>query len=362
MGWIWRIFLFNDQLNLHRLKVNESSINLEVNPDYIRNEGREARRNQRRSERRVLKEVSIDEVIATNSNFNLLYRYGQRGEQSINTDFDLSIQDLNLGEEVDLRLDASQLFGQLAISLNKFQFNLPDSIHQLVFSNLIFDSKKDETVLSGITISPIDRSNKTPFFLEGSIAEIGISNNDLSLIQETGVFDIEKLRISRPKLRVIRDKEAPRINKVSQSNNADSVGLIQKILLQSIEIQEGQIKIEDLYKGAINGLGFNKVNAQINALNWDLTQMRDVKILESLLEGDSFLSFGDYEIFSKDSMESVRVDKVIIDSGSFELEKARYAPTMGRYEYLRKKGVSDRCLGSDNRELKSRWDRLPSLF
>ncbi|MDE0560451.1 hypothetical protein OU792_10670 [Algoriphagus sp. NF] len=331
-------FLFNDRLELNRLRVNGSSINLEVNPDYIRNAGEQARRNQARSERRVLKEVSIEEVIATNSNFNLLYRYGQRGEQSINTDFDLSIQDLNLGEEMDLRRDASQLFGQLAISLNEFQFNLPDSIHQLVFSNLSFDSEKDETVLSGITIAPIDRLNKTPFFLEGSIAEIGISNNDLSLIQETGVFDIEKLRISQPKLSVIRDKDAPKIKKESKSNETDSAGLIQSILLQSIEIQEGQIKIEDLNTGAINGLGFNEVNAEINALNWNLTQMGDVKILESLLESKSFLSFGDYEIFTKDSMESIRVGKVVFDGENFEMDQVRYAPTMGRYAYLREKG------------------------
>ncbi|NVJ85957.1 MAG: hypothetical protein HWE15_06610 [Algoriphagus sp.] len=329
-------FLFENSLLLDRLVVDGSNINLEIKSDLEASE-------QISSKKRIkdipaISEVQIGEVMASNADFSLRYQKDGQDNQSINTKFDLAVRDLRLDDDSNIRQDVSGLFSNISISLNDFQFSLPDSVHKVAFSQFNFDSGEDETVFAGLTINPIDpQSEEKPYF-QGTIEEVGIRNNKFAEVQETGVFDIKNLRIKGPELKLVLNgqKQEKTNPKKGKENNQD--GLIQGILLRQIGLEDGKIAIHQKDKGPLNGLAFREIDAELKGLDWDLTQMSDHSILEELLEGDSRVSFGDYEFFTKDSMESVRVGKVLFDGENLELDQVRYAPAMGRYAYLRKKG------------------------
>lgn len=329
-------FLFENTLLLDRLLVDGSNINLEIRPDIEASERSGSKKRMR--DIQVISEVQIGEVMASNADFSLLFQKNGQESQSINTKFDLGVKDLRLDDESNIRQDVSGLFSNISISLNDFQFSLPDSVHEVAFSQFNFDSKEDETVFVGLTINPIDPQNEEKPYFQGTIEEVGIRNNKLAAVQETGIFDIENLRIKGPDLKLVLNSKGEKETKSKTIKTSTNDGLIQSILLRQIALDNGKIAIHQKEKGPVNGLTFQEIDAELKGLDWDLTQMSDHSILEELLEGDSRVSFGDYEFYTKDSLESVRVGNVLFDGENLELDQVRYAPAMGRYAYLRKRG------------------------
>ncbi|MCS5491234.1 hypothetical protein [Algoriphagus limi] len=329
-------FLFENSLLLDRLVVDGSNINLDIKSEFQKQERQKSERGK--TEKPMVSLVQIGEVIASNADFSLAYQKNGQEEQSVRTKFDLGVVDLKLDDQSDIRQDASGLFSNLSISLNDFRFNLPDSVHQIAFSNFDFDSERDETIFSGISINPIDPNNEEKFFIQGKIKELGIKNNELVSIQETGVFDIQNLRISGPDLKLVMNPDAESKTKQNETKPSNTEGLIQSILLRGMDLDNGRIAIHKKNLGPVNGLAFQQVEASVHGLDWNLTQMSDQPILRDLLEGDTRVSFGDYEFFTKDSMESIRVGELVFDGENLEMDMLRFAPTKGRYAYLREKG------------------------
>lgn len=329
-------FIFENKLILDRMTVNGSSISLDIFAEFQEGSRQDTTAKARGGQR--IEQVLIGEILSTNSEFSLRYAFDDRTEQSLSTQFDLGIRNFGLDDQSNFRENASRLFGNMEISLNDFQFALPDSVHQVVFSNINFSSDEDETVFSGLQIAPVDNPKPSEFYVEGVIGQVGIRSNDLLEIQQTGVLELKNLRISDADLQVFIQENPPsNFPERKPVKKPGGGGLIRSVLLDAIEFDNGTVELADQEGEAMRGLSFQQLNGRVQELNWELTQFRDIVYLDDLLDRSPVLSFGEYEFFTADSMESVRIGKVMVESDQVLLESVRFAPAMGSYAYLKQK-------------------------
>jgi hypothetical protein len=328
-------FLFENQLDLDRLLVDGSDILMKINP-AIQNR-QQSRTRQPRT--RTLNFIKVNEINALNSDFQLNYILGERGVQSLQTSFDITIKDFFMDESSDSKVNLSNLFDQVTIGINDFSFALPDSLHSVQLSNLTFDNSKDETIISGIKISPLkDLNNTIGLVLEGTIQEIGIKNNSLEEIQKTGVFDLKNLRILKPELNLFLDSAKNSNPKKSKDEKELKDPFISSLLLQNIEVAEGDIGLYNKENEALQGLLFPSINLSVSDLNFDLlSEDRDLNPQTIIDKGLDF-SLSDYEFFTKDSMEFLSFENLRFTGNDLTIRGVSFKPAMGRYAYLRKKG------------------------
>lgn len=342
------LFLFENQLQLDKLAVDGSTINLEINRDYQK-EVSEERVNQRavKALPKSIEMVSIGAIEATNSKLSLNYKVGEDDLESIQTDFDLEIKGLNLDSADNAREDIAGLFDEVNLTLKDFSYTLPDSIHTIKFSNLYVDNTADETVFSNFQVVPSNTTGNpgSPIF-SAIIDELGVKNNTIREIQSTGVFDLNQLRLTNSKIDVYLDaaSKSPKSKKPMDSLDTENGGLIESVLLQDVLVNNGNIVIHDKETGQIPRMAFNNVNFALKALNLDLIQKGTDISPQFLLEKDLSLSLANYQVYTKDSLNKLRIGKIRYLDNSITLDSVHYHPAMGRYEYLRKKGYQDNTI------------------
>lgn len=341
-------FLFENQLQLDKLAVDGSTINLEINRNYQQEENEEnSMEDTGKTLPKAVELVSIAKIEATNSNLSLNYKVGKDDFESIQTDFDLGITGLNLDSAANARKDIAGLFDEINLTLNDFSYTLPDSIHTIRFSNLFVDNSADETVFSNFEVAPatITGYPGKPIF-SATIDELGVRNNSIRDIQSTGVFDITQLRMLNPKIDVYLDQSSktPRENSSKDSLKSSEVGLVESILLQDILINNGAIALHDKESGLIPRMAFNKVNLALQGLDFDFLNSKTNLNPQILLEKDLSLSLSNYQVYTKDSLNKFNIGKIRYLGNTLILDSIYYQPAMGRYEYLRKKGYQDNAM------------------
>ncbi|QYH40248.1 hypothetical protein GYM62_16150 [Algoriphagus sp. NBT04N3] len=327
-------FLFDNRLDLDKLNVVGSTISLEINPAI---ESKNSPINPR--VRRSLDFIKVGEISALNSDFRLNYIQGQTDLQSIQTSFDITVADFFLDEQANREMDLSGLFKQISIGINDFSFALPDSVHSVRLSNLTFDTEQDETILSGIEILPLKPLNLTngPVF-QGKIQEIGLRNNELEQIQESGIFDLTQLRILKPDFKIFLDSISTQIKNENLKEFKVKDGLVNSIMLQNINLNQGNFEFFSKSKNPLNGLAFKDVDFSLKKLNLDLLNLEENISPEVLFKKQLEFSLKDYNYYLPDSMELFSIGSFSYSDENLVFEKVRFRPAMGRYNYLRKKG------------------------
>lgn len=352
-------FLFENQLDLDKLMVDGSDILLKINPE-IQNRRRDRSRQVRP---KTLNFIKVNEINALNSGFQLNYILGDRGVQSIQTSFDISVKDFFMDENSDSKLNLSGLFDQVVIDINDFSFALPDSLHSIKLSNLTFDNSKDETVISGIEISPLEDLKKSEgLVVEGWVEEIGIKNNSLEEIQNSGVFDLEDLRIFKPELKLYLDSA----NKSERKNPSGKEKLndpfISSLLLQNIAVLEGNVGFYSKEKEPLKGMLFPSINFSVGDLNFDLLEEGKELNPQILIEKGLDFSLSDYEFYTKDSLELLSVDELTFSGKNLRVNGIRFRPVNGRYSYLRDKGFQTDAIDVDINQLNVQGIDFEQIF
>ena len=231
--------------------------------------------------------------------------------------------------------------------MKDFSYTLPDSIHTIRFSNLFVDNSADETVFSNFEVVPSNVTGNPgrPIF-SATIDELGVRNNTIREIQSSGVFDITQLRMLNPKIDVYLDEsgKAPNTKSSKDSLKSTKVGLVESILLQDILINNGAIALHDKESGRIPRMSFNNVNFGLQGLDFDLLNSKTDINPQILLEKDLSLSLSNYQVYTKDSLNKLKIGKIRYLGNTLILDSVYYQPAMGRYEFLRKKGYQDNTM------------------
>ncbi|REG88500.1 AsmA family protein [Algoriphagus antarcticus] len=341
-------FLFENQLKLDKLAVDGSAINLEINKNFQREET-EVKTSLRSAKTlpKSIEQISIGDIKATNSRLSMNYRVGKDGFELIQTDFDLGIKGLNLDSAANAQKDIAGLFNEINLTLNDFSYTLPDSIHTIKFSNLYVDNSAAETIFSNFEIVPSTiTGNPGSPILSAKIDELGVKNNTIREIQTTGVLDLTQLRLMNPKIDVYLDTTSksrkPKLK--SDSIKTTNVGLIESILLQDVLINNGNIVLHNKDTGQIPRMAFSNVNLGLEELNLDLMKKGTDLSPQLLLEKDLSLSLTNYHIYTKDSLNKLRIGRIRYLDNAIVLDSVHFQPAMGRYDYLRKKEYQDNTI------------------
>ncbi|MFC5625527.1 hypothetical protein [Algoriphagus winogradskyi] len=341
-------FLFENELQLEKLAVDGSTINLEINRDFQREKtGDVAGPVTEKTLPKSIQLVSIGAIEATNSKLSLNYRVGESGFESIQTDFDLEIKGLILDSAANAREDIAGLFDEISLNLNDFSYALPDSIHTIRFSNFFVDNTADETIFSNFEIIPSNTFGNpgSPIF-SAKIDELGVRNNRIRDIQSTGIVDLTQLRLLNPKINVYLDtaQKSPKTKKSSGNSSPKNLGLIESVLLQDILINNGDIRIHNKESGQIPKMAFHKVNFGLQELNYDLMNKNAELSPQFLLEKDLSLSISNYQIYTNDSMNKLKLGKVRYLDNTIVIDSIYFQPAFGRYDFLRRKGYQDNAM------------------
>ncbi|MFC3416745.1 hypothetical protein [Algoriphagus hitonicola] len=339
-------FLYENRLDLSKLSVEGSQINLDIEPEFVRKEERSNRNSGAFS--RSIDFLRIQEILAKESDLRLTFQIANQEVESIQATFDVSVSDFFLDEEMENELILAELFDEISLAVNDFSFALPDSLHQIRFSEVLINNKGDETVFLGLEIEPVDLENSEGVLFSGKIDELGIRNNTLAEIQRTGRVNLESIRISGPDMRVYLDTASTQ-NSSGQSGprSKNEEAFVHTLMLQNLMITEGKIEFHQKGKGPIPRLGFQGIDLALNDLDFDLLNFSSGAQANFFLDEDLKLSVKDYELYSKDSMEIFRADKISFSERNLLLEGVAYKPAMGTYEYLRKKGYQTDAIRLD---------------
>lgn len=334
-------FLFQNELVLERFKVKGGEIELEINTGFKKLDNSNPKKSAADSEaaiRKVIELLQIEQLDFQDSKMTVNYRTGTRDIQSIRTGFDLVVSDLLLDSTFNRELNnLSEIYDGINLSLQDFSFTLPDSTHQVEFSELSFDSRAKETVFSGVKLIPNSLLGKSgiPIF-EATIDQIGIQNNNLKEIQESGILDLSQVRFEHPQVKIYLDskEKVPQITKRKGTAEA----FVNSILLQNILIHKGKLEFYDKVKGLIPGLDFQELEFEIEDLGIELLEPDFEFDLTSLLKKKLDFSFEDYQKDSKDGLSVFSVKKLAYENGDVILNQFKFEPKIGIYEYARRIG------------------------
>ncbi|UZD21862.1 hypothetical protein PBT90_00115 [Algoriphagus halophytocola] len=341
-------FLFENKLELDKLLVEGSSIGLEIRPEFEQvAERKKSKILEGNALPKAIERIAIDTIESSNSSLSLNYKVGDDDFESIQTDFDLAITGFDLDSTANAREDIAGLFDQISLSLQDFSYALPDSVHVLKFSSLYVDNTAEETVFSEVEVVPRNTTGQLgkPVF-SGSIDQLGVRNNTIQNIQQTGKVDFSGIRLTNPKIEVYLPQEGEISEKVKKAKPEvkSETGLIEAVLLQDLLVQNGSISVRTKEGAQIPKLNFNHVNFGLQDLNLNVLDMEQEVGPEFLIDKDLNLSVSNYHILTSDSMNRIRVGKIVYLDKNLILDSISVEPAMGRYEFLRKKGYQDNAI------------------
>ncbi|MDF2158938.1 hypothetical protein [Algoriphagus sp. CAU 1675] len=329
-------FLFSNELNLQKFSLEGGEIELGID-QKIERQRRETK--AKTPIRKSLEIVSIDTIQALSSILKLNYLSSEREVQSVQTGFEVNVFEFHLDSTFNSKKDFSGLFSEISLALQDFTFALPDSIHVLSFNNVIVDNSTDETVFTDFKITPqnfIGKPGKPIVDLKAK--EFGISNNSLEDIQSSGILNLHRLRLTDPVLNIFMDSIKDETSRKRELKLAQNGSFISSIRVEDILLQNGNINFLNKNSESIPLLHFDGVNVDLPDLNLDILNPSPAISSQFLLEKDLSLSLLDYELYSKDRLNKLKIGKVSYLDKKVVLENIRFSPVIGRYEYLRKIG------------------------
>jgi hypothetical protein len=334
-------FLFQNELILNQFKVVGGEIELEINSDF-KNINKDAKSkaaaDSEAAIRKAVELLQIKELDLQDSKLTVNYRTGASDLQAIQTDFDLVVRELLLDSTFNRELnDLSEIYTSVNLSLQDFSYTLPDSTHRIEFSQLAFDSRAHETTFSGVRIIPKSKTGNPGFpIFEGSIDQIGIQNNKLKEIQETGILDLTQIRLDHPIIKVFLDSEPKKMAKSKETDFTEA--FVNSIRLQDVVVKDGKIEFHDKITGLIPGLAFQKLELDLKELGLELLDDGLDIDVSTILKKELSFSFQDYEQESKDGLNLFSIDKFAFENGDVRMHNLGFKPKIGTYEYARRIG------------------------
>jgi hypothetical protein len=332
-------FFLENKLIFDNLAVDGSDIELEINREFISEKPKAEKKDiGQKGLPKAMEEIRIRHIEAINSNLSLKYLVGENNVQSIQTKFDLSVDEFFLDSISLAQKKISGHYNEVNLVLEDFSFPLPDSVHTVKFSSLLTNNKIDETIFSNVEIIPNSIMGKVGSpVIAAKIDQLGIQHNTISDVQANGVFDLSKVRLTNPVFDVYLDSEEKKTNLASKKPKNEKA-FISSIILQDLLIQEGNITLHNKETGPIPRLAFSNLDFEINDLNLNLmSQDMDLRP-QFILEKDLSLSLTNYRLMTKDSLNKLRIGKIKFFENDLTLENVFFGPAIGRYEYMRAQG------------------------
>ncbi|MCH7409732.1 hypothetical protein MM239_10025 [Belliella sp. DSM 111904] len=329
-------FMFDNELNLNKVKLSGSSVNLLLNKDVDDSESEPRSRRRDRTLPKTINLINIDTVMAEKANFNLSMRENGHARELVDTGIDLSIFDFMLDSASLAKGDISGFFGGLSLSIDEFWLTLPDSVHRVTFSKVELDTRYEGILLNNLRIIPHNLYGKPGApIISGHIPTALIKTKAVADAQVNKDLVISEFRLFRPDIELFTDEE----EKADSSSPSDAdVGdnmnqILERVVIEEFEIVDGNLSFYD--KNATKEPQiFNRINVSLQDLDLDLEEMSGFD-RSALLKKEFKVSLPDYEIYTKDSMNVFKIGYAMISQDKIQLQQVSLMPRFGKYAYTR---------------------------
>jgi hypothetical protein len=326
-------FFFENTLDFDKLEIDQGNIEIGIDRKVA---SKLPSTRPINTKKRTLDEILIDTIQSRNSTVSINYQVDNSVLNSISTEFELMVREFRLDSAITAKRNVGDMYQEFTLSLNDFKFALPDSVHTLGFSEVNIGTSRDEISFSDFYLTPKDQFGKpgNPV-LEAKIDRLILTNNRLSEIQETGIFDLREIRMVNPKVNLYLDtvKVKKEYNLVKEKS---STALIQSILLGDFHLENGALTVHRKGKGPIPRLDFQGLALDVEGVDLDILNPNQTLDLKKLVEAKSQFSLEKYSILTPDSLYRVDVGNVDYRDKNLVLKNIYYRPVDGNYALLRK--------------------------
>ncbi|SMD42380.1 hypothetical protein SAMN00777080_0928 [Aquiflexum balticum DSM 16537] len=328
-------FLFENTLNLEKVKLTGSSVDLLINNDWEETASQTARRKKRTSERGLPKNIEIfmiDTIEANNAQFSVSFKDQGTQRELVNTGINLSVFNFFLDSAKISKGEIAGFFEGLSLGIDEFWLTLNDSIHQVTFSKVELDTRYEGILLNNFRVIPKNLFGKpgSPVF-SGHIPTVLIKTNSLTELQTSKDLWIKELRLFRPDLEIFIDGE--KLQKGSKTKKSSEKNFLESLRIDDFEMMEGNLAIFDK-KAVREPFEFNSLNFGIQELEFDLSDMESID-KNIFLKKDFGISFPNYEILLADSLNKLKIGLVSLTKDEIKLTDVEFLPRYGRYQYNR---------------------------
>ncbi|MGY6521739.1 MAG: hypothetical protein ACXIUD_08425 [Mongoliitalea sp.] len=339
-------FLFDNVLQLQKVRLVDSDVQVLINRDMEVEDtaiGRRARRRDRTLPK-TIDRISIDTVLTERSRFSLSFKEGGNTSNLINTGINLGIYDFELDSLKARQADIASLFGALSLGMDEFWLNLGDSVHQITFDRVELDTRRDGILVNNFRVIPKSLSGNPgqPVF-SGQIPVALIKINSLSELQQSKDLWIKELTLFRPDLEIFTDT-VRNIKKAKQRDIAETT-VLEVLKVDDFKIEQGNIALMDKY-GVKLGQQLKGLDLFYGGFESELSDLGTLTT-DDLLKEDFSIFLPSYDVMLKDSLNRLRIRGLSLQNNRIGIEGLSMIPTVGRFQYHRRVGTQ-----SDVAELK----------
>lgn len=330
-------FLFDNVLQLQKVRLVDSDVQVLINRD-VEVEATELARRTRRRDRTMPKTIDrilIDTVLTERARFSLSFK--ERGNISnlINTGIDLGIYDFEVDSLKAKQADIVSLFGALSLGMDEFWLNLPDSVHQITFDRVALDTRRDGVLVNNFRIIPKSLSGNPgqPVF-SGKIPVALIKINSLSELQRSKDLWIKELTLFRPDLEIFTD--TIRTHKLVENKDVSRPAVLEMLKVDDFKIEQGTIALMDK-NGVKAGQELKGLDFSFAGFESALAELGSLKVAD-LMQQEFLFYLPSYELYLKDSLNRLRIRGLTVQNDRIRIAALTMAPRVGRFQYHRTVG------------------------
>lgn len=330
-------FLFDNQLGLQKLEIDDAVVNILINDDVDVAETPRRRGQARpRSLPKTIDVIQIDTITAKKARLNVSIKEEGVQKEMVNTGINLSFFDFYLDSGTVRKKDFVGMFSGVTLGAEDFWLTLADSVHRVTFKSVQFDTRREAIFLQNFRVIPNNLSGKPgiPVF-SGHIPAVLIKTKSLEALLQGKEISLQELSLFRPDFEVFVDqqKAPPKTKKETSSSS----GMFESLSLEDFRIVEGRFGVFDKNTGA-EPVYLKGLNASLADVFFDLSGKAHFDP-KSLLKNDFEVSWSDYDILLKDSLNRIKIGTIKINSRQAEISDLEFLPRIGKYDYARRVGV-----------------------
>ncbi|MGY6742314.1 MAG: hypothetical protein ACXIUQ_06225 [Cecembia sp.] len=332
-------FLFDNTLNLEKVRLSESTVKVLINKDLEEQEEIATRRQRRdRNLPKTIDVVHIDTIQAEKAKFTLSFKEDGSQLELIDTGIDVAFYDFLLDSAKIAKGEIAGFFAGMALDIDEFWLTLNDSVHQVTFTKVALDTRYEGILLNNFRIIPRTLSGKPgkPVF-SGHIPAALIKTNSLAELQSSKDLWIKEMRLFRPDIEIFVDQVQAEVSEEKEEEDRVRDRLIETFQLDDFEIVEGHFGLFQK-DGSKAPTEIRDVNLAVKDIKLHMEELDDLSP-KMLLDKDFELSFPNYSVLLKDSLNKVSVGMVAINANDIILTDVVFEPRFGKYEYMRRVGV-----------------------
>jgi len=327
-------FLLDNTLQLNRLLLNDATIKVIIDKDYVSKEIKIKKISVLQLPK-TIDIIKIDTIETLNSSFFLNLKKNSNQNELINSKINMVLYDFFLDSVTLKNQNLNKVFTAFTLSIDDFWLTLPDSLHRITFTKIALDTKYDGILLSNLRVIPENLSGEIgkPVF-SGYIPTTLLKIPFLTELTAHKKIEITDIQLYKPEIEIFTDTKNEKKSNLIKSK--DLPEYIQQSKIHNFEIIEGNLSLIDK-NGTKKPMHFYDLNVRLPELNMDVKELISFD-RNQLLQKNFNINIPNLTFLSKDSLYEYKIDWINLNQEMIQLNNINIQPVLGIYQTNRKIG------------------------